>query len=117
MSIEGILRHLLRLVPILCERRLELTLVVVDHGSRDQTPLIIERLMRKARPLRFIRRQPGAATSESPVEMGLAICPGPVALVVELRKSSDAVDVLEDISVLLAAHCRLPQPRRVRRKS
>ncbi len=100
--IEGIIRQLGQVAPALAEGELDVMLVVVDDASRDQTPLIIERLTRCHPQLRFVHLEPGATRSESPVELGLSLSSGPLALVLDLRGRSDTVQLVDDASMVLS---------------
>ena len=96
--IEGVIRHLLGLIRELAESQMELTLVVVDDRSQDNSALIIERLLRCHHHIRFAHLEPGTTISESPVEVGLSLCSTPVALVLDLRGETDVLGALDDLS-------------------
>ncbi len=75
--VEGLVRELVRLhSPWVRE------LVVVDDGSGDDTPLILERLRPYAPWLKVVLRRPGQASA---TELGLASCSSPLVLMAHPR--------------------------------
>lgn len=95
-QIEGLIRTLAARAPSYPAAGTAAEVVVVDAGSHDHTPLIVERLCRIYNGLRYIR-----AGTRNPWEAGLQLCAGGVALLVDARGTVPLATVLRNVSGLL----------------
>jgi cellulose synthase/poly-beta-1,6-N-acetylglucosamine synthase-like glycosyltransferase len=99
-QVEGLVRSL---AGLLRQREAagKAEVVVVDCGSRDETPLIMERLCRQTGGVRFVRVRE-CAGGQSPCEHGLLACQSRVVLLVDARGAVDVLPVLQTARGLLA---------------
>lgn len=73
------------------EHRYEL--VIVDDGSRDDTPAILRRLARRYPGLKTVVMAE-TDTRQSPVEIGLFLCRNRVVVLVDLTRAVDPGEIL-----------------------
>lgn len=95
--IEGFLRTVIGEVRVGCEE-----IVVLDTGSADDTPAIVERLARQLGGLRVLRSTTGLPSSLLPA--------GQMAVVVDLQGPVDVHPILNRLRRLLAERSG-PPPR------
>lgn len=94
--VEGLVRSLARYGGAHSE------IVVVDSDSRDQTPLIMERLCRQSPGVRFVGIA-GEEASRSPCEAGLSVCRNRVVLLLDARGATDVLPLLQTTQRLTGA--------------
>lgn len=97
--VEGVVRLLVhRLQAQGMPTRVEL--VVVDHGSTDETPQIVERLAREFPGLRVVRLEPRLCVGQPLCSAGLAAAQSRVAVVLDLLGAVEVRPLLESIALL-----------------
>jgi len=101
--IEGFLLHA---VFILSAQVAHWEIVVIDDGSVDDTPAVVERLARREARLRWAKRG-GSALSAT--DMGLFLCRSPLVMMARLDKSTDAREVLGSLAMLLGRPAPAPE--------
>lgn len=84
-AVEGLLGELLAAPD---GARLVSDIVVVDLGSRDNTPAILQRLARQHPQLRSLLLPPGATADEA-VAAAARQCPSPLLLCLDASRSTD----------------------------
>lgn len=95
--IEGFIRELLRLVA--SSRCLAVDVTVVDSGSSDATPQILERMGRRL-PIKVVAWGEGPYPGCCFLAAGYLACDHPVALVLSLNEDSRVPDLLAAVEVL-----------------
>lgn len=95
--VEGFVRELLRLAA--ASRCLTFDVTVVDSGSSDATPQILERLGRRL-PIRVMTWREGFFPGSCALEAGYLACDHPVAMVLSLNEDSRVPDLLAAVDVL-----------------
>lgn len=93
--VEGLVREIYWLEDIWSGLRAEV--LVVDDGSADETPLILERLRREYGSLRVLQAGPGGPA----LETGVAACRSPVILVLRADASAEPRLVIRTVRSLL----------------
>lgn len=102
-QIEGLVRALTALRDI-GSARVDAEIIVVDAGSEDDTPLIMERLCQTHGSVRYIR-----VDTQSPWEVGMHNCGSRVALLVDARGATQLRPVLGVVTQLMGARSRAAQ--------
>jgi hypothetical protein len=97
-QIEGFVRSLIAHVRGRSTLSVHGELLLVDLASVDETPLILERLVRQDPQLRLVRLPDGAPPPV--LESALFLCSGRVALMIDLRGKVDAAQVLHIFSTI-----------------
>lgn len=95
--IEGFVRELLRLTA--ASRCLAFDITIVDSGSGDATPQILERLGRRL-PIKVMTWREGFFPGSSALEAGYLACDHPVAMLLSLNEDSRVPDLLAAVEVL-----------------
>lgn len=110
---ENIRNTAIRLVQAFRERQLDLELVLVDNGSKDETGQIIDQLVAEGLPVvkEVVEVNQGYGYG---VLRGLARCRGPFVGFICADGQVDAVDVAKLFEI--AAHARTPKLVKVRRR-
>ena len=102
--IEGLASNLARLQERLPPGAPEYELVVVDDGSRDETPQILERLARRFPHLRVARMgEVGAAAGQSAADIGLFLCRSKVVLFFQVSGPVAQSTIINSVRYLFGA--------------
>lgn len=100
--IEGFLRSLL---PLAAGEHggVPYEVLVVDTGSTDDTPLIVERLARRNEGIRFFRMGEVGETGQSPPELALFLSHSRVVIFLDLQGQVEIQSILRVMEHLLVA--------------
>jgi glycosyltransferase involved in cell wall biosynthesis len=100
--IEGLLRNLL---PLSAGEHggLPYEVLVVDAGSTDDTPLIVERLARRNEEIRFFRMGEVGESGQSASELALFLSRSRVVVFLDLQGQVEIQSILRVMEYLLSA--------------
>lgn len=102
--IEGLTGCLVRLKEYLPPGAPDYEVVVVDDGSIDETPRILERMARRFPNLRLVRMgEVGAAPEQSAADIGLFLCRSKVVLFFQVSGAVTQRTIMDAVRYLFGA--------------
>jgi len=113
---ERIIEGLIRGICSLAARgeMAEFEMIVVDDGSTDLTPDILDRLARVYANLRIVQMTELSGRGETPAEVGMFVCSGPVVLLLNVQGHVQPRELLDAVQYLLKGKPEAPGDRPAR---